>query len=173
MSEAEFFRRPGQKVCDEPYEYKACGLDNIFLVNGYRKVEHDGESHVFIEGEEDLHRAIARHVICTRKTLTGKEVRFLRNVVDWTQHELAQQLGNNSQSVARWEKGQVPIPADAEKLLRIRVLVELLTPAETGALRRLIQERLSDLDAMDEDSTRPAAFMFDKGWRERDNRACG
>jgi DNA-binding transcriptional regulator YiaG len=142
------------------------------LVNGYKMVEHDGEEHVFIDDEEALHDAIARHVICTRKGLTGKEIRFLRNVVDWTQQELAQALGNNSQSVARWEKGKVPIPADAEKLLRVRIFVELLTAEESGVLRRLIQERLSDLDEMDEVVTPPATFMLDHGWRERSGTAC-
>lgn len=103
MTHATIFRRQGQKDRNEAYHYKACGLENIYLLNGYHTEEHDGETHVFVDGEEELHRAIARHVICTRKTLTGDEIKFLRKTMDWTQKELAERLGNDSQAVAHWE----------------------------------------------------------------------
>lgn len=173
MTDATIFRRQGQKDRNEAYHYKACGLDGIYLLNGYHEVDHDGETHVFVDGEEELHRVIARHVICTRKSLTGREIRFLRKTMDWTQKELAEQLGNDSQSVARWEKEEYPIPADAEKLLRVVVLAHLLTPNEVETLARMVRERLHELDAMDERVTPPAAFMLDKNWRETKSRACG
>lgn len=173
MTDATIFRRQRQKDRNEAYHYKACGLDGIYLLNGYHEVDHDGETHVFVDGEEELHRVIARHVICTRKSLTGKEIRFLRKTMDWTQKELAERLGNDSQAVAHWEKDHHPIPAYAEKLLRIVVLAELLTPNEVQTLERMVRERLSELDAMDECVTPPAAFMLDKQhWRDK-SRACG
>lgn len=42
MTRKNFFK-PVKEVCAEPYHYKACGLDSIFLLNGYDVEEHDGE----------------------------------------------------------------------------------------------------------------------------------
>ena len=113
----ENFFKPGEEVRPEPYHYKACGLEGIYLLNGYTVEEHDGERHVFVENVDELHKAIGRHIISKRKGLTGAEIRFLRNTLDLTQNELAAELGNNTQSVARWEKGQNHIPgAPAEQV---------------------------------------------------------
>lgn len=165
MTRAKFFR-PGKNPACEPYAYKACGLDGIYLLNGYEVEEHDGVKHIFVEHEEELHREIARHVICTRKSLSGKEIRFLRNTLDLTQKQLALKLGNNSQSVARWEKGEIEIPADAEKLLRIFVFATIATPEERDALRELIVQRLAELDDMDEREPQSAAFERGNHWKQ-------
>src|SRR5271155_1684552 len=96
MNRENFFR-PSEEV-REPYHYRACGLENIFLLNGYDFDQHDGERHVFVREVEGLHQAIGRHLVCGRKALTGQEIRFLRKTIDLTQEELAEKLGNNAQS---------------------------------------------------------------------------
>lgn len=78
----ENFFKPGEEVRPEPYHYKACGLEGIYLLNGYTVEEHDGERHVFVENVDELHKAIGRHIISKRKGLTGAEIRFLRNTLD-------------------------------------------------------------------------------------------
>lgn len=83
----------------EPYHYKACGLEGIYLLNGYTVEEHDGERHVFVENVDELHKAIGRHIISKRKGLTGAEIRFLRNTLD-TGH-----LGRQSSAHARCAAG--------------------------------------------------------------------
>ena len=43
-----------------PYRYAACGLDNVYLLNGYELYQlSDGEG-VSVRDLEDLHRAIGR-----------------------------------------------------------------------------------------------------------------
>lgn len=166
MTRAKFYRPSKEPAGSKPYLYRACGLDGIYLLNGFHVEEHDGEQYVFIDHEDELHREIARHVICTRKSLTGKEIRFLRNTLDLTQKQLAQRLGNNSQSIARWEKGEIEIPADAEKLLRIFALASIATPEEKDALRQLILKRLAELDEMDERQSSTAAFERYNRWQQ-------
>ena len=85
---SESFLYAGQAVTD-PLLYRDCGLDGIYLLNGYAVLEHDGERHVSVTDVEGLHKAIGRHLVSYRKTLAPKEIRFLRNVMDITQAELA------------------------------------------------------------------------------------
>lgn len=163
----ETFFLTGEDVRTEPYRYRACGLDGIYLLNGYHIEEHDDEQYVAITDVEGLHRAIGRHLVMHRKGLTPKEVRFLRNTMDLTQAELAEMLGNNSQSVARWEKGECEMPGTAEKLLRAVFLASLMTDAELAGLRDFLTKRLSELDEMDELIATPAQFELYDHWTEK------
>jgi DNA-binding transcriptional regulator YiaG len=159
------FYLEGETVKTAPYRYRACGLDNIYLLNGYHMEDHDGEDHVSISDIDGLHRAIGRHLVTHRKALSVKEIRFLRNTLDLTQAELAARLGNTSQSVARWEKGETEMPGAAEKLLRAIFLVSIMTHEELDALKNLLSG--TDLDQRDELKTQPAQFeLFDR-WVEK------
>lgn len=151
----------------EPLLYRGCGLDGVYLLNGYKTEHHDGEEHVSVSDIDGLHMAIGRHLVAHRKGLSPKEIRFLRNTMGLTQAEMAARLGNNSQSVARWEKGECEIPGTAEKLLRALFLATLGRVEDLVALKDLLERRLDDLDSMDETKTAPAQFeLFDK-WEER------
>ena len=120
------FYLEGETVKTAPYRYRACGLDKFYLLNGYYIEDQDGEDHVSISDIDGLHRAIGRHLVTHRRALSVKEIRFLRNTLDLTQAELAARLGNTSQSVARWEKGETEMPGAAEKLLRAIFLVSII-----------------------------------------------
>lgn len=157
----------GEEVRAEPYLYRACGLDEIYLLNGYAKEEHDGETHVAITDIDGLHQAIGRHLVVHRKGLAPKEVRFLRNTMNLTQAQLADMLGNNSQSVARWEKGECEMPGTAEKLLRAVFLASLMGEEELATLKDFLIRQLGELDEMDELASAPAQFQLYEHWSER------
>ncbi|MBA4092426.1 MAG: transcriptional regulator [Sphingobium sp.] len=163
----ESFFLTGEEVRTEPYRYRACGLDGIYLLNGYDVAEHDGEKHVSVTDIEGLHRAIGRHLVVNRKGLAPKEIRFLRNTMDLTQAQLAEMLGNTSQSVARWEKGECEMPGTSEKLLRAVFLATLMSDSELSALRDFLTRRLNELDQLDELTAPDAEFEFDAHWAER------
>ncbi|HEV2366015.1 MAG TPA: helix-turn-helix domain-containing protein [Caulobacteraceae bacterium] len=116
---------------------------------------------------EGLHKEIGRYLVTYRKGLTGSEIRFLRKTMDLTQAELAAHLGNDSQSVARWEKGVCEIPGPAEKLLRAIFLALVMTEEEATALRELVLSKLQELDAQDEVTPAPAEFSHADKWVER------
>lgn len=162
---AEGFYLNGEDV-QEPMLYRGCGLEGIYLLNGYSTEIHDGEMHVSIADVDGLHFAIGRHLVAHRKALSPKEIRFLRNTMGLTQAELAARLGNTSQSVARWEKGESDIPGTAEKLLRAVFLATLDRSEDLQALKDLLERQLDVLDVLDETHTPPAQFeLFDK-WEE-------
>jgi DNA-binding transcriptional regulator YiaG len=162
------FYLTGESVSDaKPYSYRSCGLDGIFLLNGYEIREHDGEEHAIIKDIDGLHLAIGRHLVLFRKGLAPKEIKFLRKTMDLSQAELAEKLGNNSQSVARWEKGECEIPGPTEKLLRAYFLASnMVDDSDLETLKTLIVEGLSELDAADEHA-RPAQFQLTNHWVEK------
>lgn len=103
----------------EMYHYTECGLDNVYLVNGFTPKDTPRGKTVSIADIDGLHRAIGRHLITERKRLTGKEIRFLRHELGLSQAALAALLGSDEQTVARWEKGRNKPSRAAEAVLRL------------------------------------------------------
>jgi DNA-binding transcriptional regulator YiaG len=112
----------GRAKAPEPYHYPQCGLDDVFLLNGYARHQTPYGDGVTVENVEGLHEAIAQHLCLNKAFLNGKEFRFLRKLLDLTQAELGVALGCDVQSVARWEKGKTDINGAADKLLRLLYL---------------------------------------------------
>ncbi len=162
----DIFCLEGEELKKEPYRYRACGLDGIYLLNGYEVEAHDGEDYVSITDLEGLHQAIGRHLVMFRKALSPREIRFLRNTMGLTQAELAKRLGNNSQSVARWEKGECEIPGTAERLLRAVFWLSCMTESEMEELKELLETKLEELDDFDELTAPTARFTLVDRWAE-------
>ena len=85
------------------YHYTESGLRNVHLQNGFTEIDTPYGKAVSIHGIDDLHRAIAGHLI-RQPYLSGREFRFLRIELDMTQREVGEYLGVGPQSVAMWEK---------------------------------------------------------------------
>ncbi|NTU76223.1 MAG: transcriptional regulator [Alphaproteobacteria bacterium] len=142
-----------------PYHYKGCGLDNVYLLSGYDPVkDEDGEA-VIIHDMDGLHKEIARFLVTEEKTLSGKEIRYLRIFMDLSQSGLGKLLGCDSQSVARYEKEQSLIPSPNDRLLRIIVLGHLYGEVDVQSVVKQIEE-------MEDRSSKK--FRFDStrsGWK--------
>jgi DNA-binding transcriptional regulator YiaG len=163
----DHFQWSGEKRKRKPYAYTVCGLDNIYLLNGYNIIHHAGEECVSVIDVEGLHRAIGRHLVLHRKGLAPKEIRFLRKTMELTQAELAAKLGNDAQSVARWEKGICEMPGTAEKLLRATFLAEnILDDNDLVTLKQLLVSVMDELDSVDEINPRQVQFVLDDRWNE-------
>lgn len=95
------------------YQYKTCGLNNVYLKNGYKlRTGAHGEA-VSIADIEGLHRTIAKCLVKDKRYLTGPEFRFLRKYLDMSQKRLGLLVGVDEQTVRYWEKlGRVPKWAD-------------------------------------------------------------
>ena len=102
------------------YHYKLCGLDYVYLKNGYRLHNtHYGQG-VSIERADALDRVIAIRVLISHSRLRGQEVRFLRSLTHLSQTELSVRLGVKRITVARWETApNTPIPGPADRVLRL------------------------------------------------------
>lgn len=129
----------------ETYQYTECGLDNVFLANGFEL--EDGRLRICdIEG---LHRAIGKWLVSTRKRLTGSEIRYLRHELELSQVMLANLLGVNERTVIRWEndrsKPNTGNPA-AERTLRLLYLEQAFGNRGVAEILELVanlEDRLS------------------------------
>jgi len=102
----------------KPYHYTECGLDYVYLVDGFEVIKTAYGPAVRVANAGKLDRAIALAVVRHQKRLTGREVRFLRRLLDMTQQELGGALGKDAQTVARWEKGKTELPPTEDIAVR-------------------------------------------------------
>lgn len=85
------------------YHYTSCGLDSVFLKDGFAIKQTPYGPAVAIEDVEGLHLAIARDLLRQKPPLTGAQFRFLRKEQDLIQAEMAAILGVSAPAVATWE----------------------------------------------------------------------
>ncbi len=123
------------------HHYKACGLDNVFLVNGY-KVHPENGNAVSFEDFEGLQKALASFVVDRPRLLTGAEFRFLRNELELSQKALAAVMHKTDQTIANWEKGKTAIPLESDLFLRQYYLHSI---GHNTEFKRLLS-RLIELD---------------------------
>ena len=88
----------------ERLHYTMCGLDDVYLMNGFEYKETPRGRRLHIFDQEGLHKAIGGYLIRQSRGLTGKELRFLREELDLSQTTLARWIGESDQSVARRER---------------------------------------------------------------------
>ena len=141
-----------------PYHYTMCGLDDVYLVSGYQRKDTPYGGGVVIHNMGDLHRSIGEHLVCSKKTLTGKELRFLRHEMDLTQEHLSSLLRVTDQTVARWEKGEVSISGPADLLMRGLYLGHISEKFDVRALADKL--RTADAPAEEKQFFAPT----DHGW---------
>lgn len=127
------------------YHYTQCGLDNVWLLNGYHE-EDLGEygTTMVIEQADQLERVIALHLAKQDRPLTGQEFRFLRVMLDLSQTYIGRRLGKDYQSVARWESDiYKPVPRFADASIRARYLESI----GERPLFTQIEDRLAEIAA--------------------------
>ena len=96
------------------YHYTECGLDNVWLENGYKVHKTPYGKGVSIDDASGLHAVLVAELVKKQGRITGKELRFLRTHLALSQSNLAKCLGATEQSVSLWERtGKVPATSDA------------------------------------------------------------
>jgi len=130
-----------------PWHYTGCGLDNVFLVG--IEVERDpktGEEEPVIPQLADLHDCIFLNLVSKPGPLGGREIRYLRRHLLWTQAETAEKLGFNSAQyfceLERKRQGFADIGADF--LYRFECLDAFIRSAR-GPRKREARRILADL----------------------------
>ena len=125
------------------YHYTECGLENVWLENGYQMHDTDYGPAVSFSDADALHRVIGSLIIESARPLNGAEVRFLRGEMDLSQKRLGLLLGLDEQTVRRWEKlAESDIPGAPDRLIR-QIYAEYVNTA--SGLRKLL-ERLAAHD---------------------------
>ena len=101
------------------YHYTDCGLDNVWLVNGYQAHDTPYGKGLSIDDIKGLHTCISNELVGSAAGLTGAEFRFLRLELDMSQRQVGLLLDKSEQSVANWEKKRnSAVPKAADVILR-------------------------------------------------------
>lgn len=121
------------------FHYKACGLPNIYLENGYVIEEGPLGVEYGIENMHELHAEIA--VTLTKKStgLTANEFRYLRIQLDLSKKTLAALLDTEQAQVSEWETGTTQIPVMADYCLRGFYLDSIDEKLDGGLLRQIAE----------------------------------
>jgi DNA-binding transcriptional regulator YiaG len=125
------------------YHYTECGLDNVWLENGYTERMTPYGKGVSIEDADGLHSVLVSALLEKKGRVTGKELRFLRVELGLSQDNLGRCLGATDQSVSLWERtGKVPATSDA--LVRLLVIERLRGNVKVTK----ILDRINDVDRL-------------------------
>ena len=93
------------------YHYVECGLPYVWLRNGFERKQTPYGEGVSIIDIEGLHRCIARTLCDKPGQLTGREFRFLRRELDFSQKMIGEIFGRSDRSIRDLEhKGAVKVP---------------------------------------------------------------
>ena len=80
-------------MLNKPYHYTESGLDNVYIYNMPVVKDVNGEEVIYIQKINLLHKAIAEGLIKKAGLLKGKEIRFLRSEMGYSQKQLSELLG--------------------------------------------------------------------------------
>lgn len=100
------------------YRYTECGLDNVWLVNGYKARKTAYGPAVAVENVSELHKAIGTALVEKPGRLTGKELRFLRIEAGLSQKGFARIVKTDEDGVSRWERDINKVPGGVDVLMR-------------------------------------------------------
>jgi DNA-binding transcriptional regulator YiaG len=157
-------------MMNKPYQYRECGLDYIYLCNGYTQHDTPYGKGVSIASADRLHQAIARHIVSSARPICGQEVRFIRSILDASQEGLAEILGVTRVTIARWEKNpNKPIKDMAARAVRW-TYTEHATEGDNSLIRQAIEKRKKREDSLQGkkrlSKTRIILTQTGKSWSE-------
>jgi DNA-binding transcriptional regulator YiaG len=143
------------------HHYTNCGLDYVWLVDGFERLETPYGPGMRIHDIDGLLKVIADRVITSPAPLRGQEVRFLRSLLDLSQEGLAHVLRQTRGTVTRWEKHRnKPLPGGSDTALRLFYAAQ----AAGNKAAKEISELLKELDEI-QHGAREERFTDADGWR--------
>ena len=143
------------------YHYRECGLDYVWLENGYVMSDGPHGQTVSFMDIDGLHALIGQAIASSKDRMQPNEIRFLRHELDLSQGALAHLLGTEEQNVHRWETGKTKIPGPAQNLLALLYLESIKEGSS-------IRERLDMLSKMDADGHRNICLHWQDGWHDHE-----
>jgi DNA-binding transcriptional regulator YiaG len=153
-------RQAAAAAAPKPFHYTASGLPDVWLLNGFTIEDTPYGKGVSITDADGLHRALAHSIANSGNSMAPEELRFVRKLIGQSQGMLAKWLGVSDQTVARWEKGEVALRPEAERLIRFLILDWL---DEEWA----VAECLNEMTELDEAQHGPRRLIRERGdWRE-------
>lgn len=121
------------------YHYTTCGLDDVYLLNGFEVQKFGGQEAVAIHDIDGLHRVIALTLVQQEARITGKEFRFLRIELDLSQKALGIWFDLTDQAIARWEKKDA-VPPWADAVIRALYVESLGEDSKVGQVLEMLAQ---------------------------------
>ncbi|WP_157084371.1 helix-turn-helix domain-containing protein [Sediminimonas qiaohouensis] len=124
----------------EPMLYRACGVEGIYLHDGYEIIdEGDYGRSLIVHDADTLHKIIGLEIALSRPHLSHRDVVFMRGQMEKSQVELANEIGVSAQMVARYEKeDQTDITGPADRLLRAVYVAHLFPDQQERIMHKII-----------------------------------
>ena len=143
------------------FHYTDCGLLNVWLANGYTTIKTSYGKATAIEDVAGLHRSIGTQLAKEKPHLIGREFRFLRKELGFSQVMLGVLMGyNDGQQIAKWEKS-ARVPKLADGALR-KLFLESVNEKNTQFTA--ILKRLQDIDSSNHNAKLVFTDSPKKGW---------
>jgi putative transcriptional regulator len=143
------------------YHYLESGLDNIYLLNGFKYIDSPHGKQITIKDIDGLHKAIGSTLIKEKKNLSGKEIRFLRHEMLMSQSTLSRLLEVSEGAINRWENEKSMINKPAELLIRM-LYAEYI--GENNNIRNSLKRIANIEDEMDQASYELTLKETKDGW---------
>jgi DNA-binding transcriptional regulator YiaG len=148
------------------FHYTQCGLDDVWLANGFHVEETEYGAGFRIEHATELHLVIAMSIVNGKRPLRGQEVRFLRTVMNLSQETLAKALGVDRATVHRWEKARDK-PLAMMQDIAVRTTYAARAKGDDEFLVGVVKE-LQDADEAEHGEAFQAVFeASNNGWRAK------
>ena len=146
------------------HKLRGCGLNNVYIKNGYKLENVDGLDTVAYFDLPNLYKQLARAISLRKDTLNAEEFRFLHKRLGSSQAEVGAIGDKTEQAVAKWEKGTQPVPKAEANLLRLKVLDAL-------GFRADLAKVVGQLSADGSEDDSPYVFSYLNGKWTEDNAA--
>ena len=137
--------------------YTECGLDNVWLANGFEIVETDYGKGVMVHNPSGLHRAVALDLCKQESALNGAQFRFLRQEMNLSRAGLADLLKLKALTVANYEEGRSKrgIPSLVDVVMRSLYLEHI---KRSSPVTRMLKQT-----AGQNSHKHTASFKFNRG----------
>lgn len=105
--------------------YTECGLDKVYIRSLDPLADDQGKEVIHIRNVNVLHKLIARAIVQRDTAMSGPDLRFLRTEMGFTQSQFAAHIHSGAKMIAKWEKGQEPVPEADQMNVRILAVEKL------------------------------------------------
>lgn len=125
------------------HHYKESGLENVWLVNGFKVQDTPYGRAVSVEDADQLHQVIAVDLANKKGQVSGREFRFMRTLLGMSQQSFANLFGLTEQAVSLWER-RSKVPKYSDAAIRMLVLEKF---NGDGSMAKVL-ERINTVDRL-------------------------
>jgi len=101
------------------HRLKGTGLPNVFLLDGVTINQSGGRTTYAYADLDGLYSALTIAVALSPCAMTSAELRFVRKRLGMSQDELGALVEKRGQTVAKWEKDELPVPPSDSTVIKL------------------------------------------------------